>query len=849
MVASTNPTTDAVNVPLNQVISATFNEKINASTITQASFTLQSNQSTAKIAGTVSYDDATSTLKFAPALPLIINTTYTGTVSSSIKDPMGNAMQADYIWSFSTGATIAPLVISTDPANNATNVIRNKIVAITFNGPMDPTTINNATFTLKQGNNVVTGSISYQGNAAYFQPSALLNPNALYTATMSAGAKNMAGTSIPNDYVWTFTTGSAIAAPTVVLTDPAPTSTDVAINKPVTASFNTAMDPSTINGTTFTLKENNVLVVGTVSYSGVMATFTPSTNLLAGTFYTATVTTGAKNLAGIPMANNYVWTFTTSQSTSPTVILADPANNSTGVSLNKTERATFSMAMDPATINSTTFTLKQGNNPIPGAVSYSGTTAVFSPAANLLPNTLYNATITTGAKNIAGTPLANNYVWSFTTGSTIAPTVTQADPANNSTGVSLNKKESATFSMAMDPTTINSNTLILKQGNNPVTGSVSYSGNTAVFSPSLNLLPNTIYTVTVTTGAKNLAGVPLANNYVWSFTTGSPSGPSVTSTDPANKETGVALNKVISASFNTAMDPLTITSATFTVKQGTTSVSGSVSYSGTKASFTPSANLLSDNTYTATITTGAKDMSGNPLANDYIWTFSTMAHTGPQAPDLKSVERFGIIAGTGITNNAGFSVIHDMDVGIYPGVRASVTGFPPATIVNGAIYASDDLLPVGVAAMLKQAKLDLTNAYLSAEGASSPAPATVSGDQGGKTLAPGIYKSTSTLGISSGDLTLDAKGDINAVWIFQIASGFTTKGGAGGNVILTGGAQAANVYWQVGSSATIGDNTIFKGNILAYTSITMNSGSTATGRMLTINAAVTLTDTNFIYKP
>jgi hypothetical protein len=165
------------------------------------------------------------------------------------------------------------------------------------------------------------------------------------------------------------------------------------------------------------------------------------------------------------------------------------------------------------------------------------------------------------------------------------------------------------------------------------------------------------------------------------------------------------------------------------------------------------------------------------------------------------------------------------------------------------MYASDDIAPPGVAAMLTQAKQDLTDAYLFLEGATAPAPATVAGDQGGLTLAPGIYKSTSTLLVQSGDLTLDAQGDANAVWIFQIASDFTTVGGAGGNILLIGGAQAKNVYWQVGSSATIGDNTQFKGNILALTSITMNANAIAIGRMLARNGAVVMTSTNIIEKP
>lgn len=216
--------------------------------------------------------------------------------------------------------------------------------------------------------------------------------------------------------------------------------------------------------------------------------------------------------------------------------------------------------------------------------------------------------------------------------------------------------------------------------------------------------------------------------------------------------------------------------------------------------------------------------------------------------DLKTAARFGILSGVGISS-AGSSIINDMDVGISPGLRAAITGFPPASVVNGATYAPDDVAPSGTADMLIQAKQDLTDAYIVAEAANTPTPVIVSGDLGGQTLIPGIYKSTSTLGIQSGNLTLDAQGNTNAFWVFQIATEFTSVGGAGGNILLTNGAQAKNVFWQVGTSATIGDNTSFKGNILALTSITMNSGANAEGRMLARNGAVVLTSTNIINKP
>jgi Ice-binding-like/Bacterial Ig-like domain len=743
--------------------------------------------------------------------------------------------------------SVCPLVLSTDPADLATNVALNKVITVNFNEVMNPATITQASFTIT-GATPVLGTITYSGSTATFTPSVPLAINTTYTGRVTTAVKDENGNALQTDYVWTFSTGATLS-PVVITTDPLSNATGVPLNKTITATFNMAMDPLTLNATTFTVKQGLAAVAGVVTCNGNTAYFTPTLPLTMNTVYTATITTGAKNTAGTPLANNYVWTFTTGTLTAPTVIATDPVNNATSVVLNKVISATFSEAMNPLTINATSFTLMQGAIIIPGTVTYSGNTAYFTPTISLLPGSVFTATITTGARNVAGTPLANNYVWTFTTGTAIAPAVISTDPADNATGVALNKTVTATFNMAMDPLTINSTTFTVKQGATTVPGTVTYSGSTASFNSTLPFTANTIYTATITTGAKNVAGTPLANNYTWTFTTGTNLAPTVISTDPVNNALNVTLSKVITATFSMPMDPLTINFTTFSLNRGAIPVAGVVTYSGSTASFTPAVPLLINTTYTATITTGAKNVAGTPLASNYVWSFAT-GTTPVQGPvALATSARFAILSGTGVSNQAGQSEIHDLDVGIYPGVRSSVTGFPPAIIVNGAIYAADDIAPPGVPAMLLQAKTDLTNAYLAAEAAVSPAPVTVSGDQGGKTLAPGIYKSTSTLSIANGNLTLDAQGNANAFWIFQIASGFTTVGGAGGNIILTGGAQAKNVYWQTGSSATIGDYTSFQGNILALTSITMNSHATAVGRMLARNGAIVMTSTNIIIKP
>ena len=553
-------------------------------------------------------------------------------------------------------------------------------------------------------------------------------------------------------------------------------------------------------------------------------------------------------------------TFVPTVGVCPLVVSTDPANLATGVPLDKIISATFNEPMNPVTITPASFTLQGATkgpaSEITGTLTYNAldTTIRFTPTNKLTAGS-YTATVKSSVKDLAGNSLQADYVWTFSTGATISPTVISTDPANNATAVVLNKTVTATFSVPMDPLTLTTTTFSIKQGTAPIAGAVSYTGTTASFRPSANLLPGTIYTATITTGAKNVPGTAMVNNYVWTFTTGTITAPTVISTDPLNLATGVALNKVINAVFSMAMDPLTITTSSFTLMIGTTSVAGTVSYLGSTASFTPTGGLLTGNTYTATITTVAKNTAGIPIANDYVWSFSTGAAAGPMGVDLKSVARFGIIAGLGVSNQAGFSEIHDLDVGISPGPRTGIVGFPPGIIVNGAIYAADDIAPAGVPAMLTQAKQDLTDAYLFAANATAPAPTIIAGDQGGKTLAPGLYKSTSTLSIQLGNLTLDAQGDANAVWIFQIASDFTTFGGGpfpsptGGNVILTGNAQAKNVFWQVTSSAIIGDYTSFKGTILALTSITMGPYAKAEGRMLARNGSVVLTSTNIITKP
>ena len=543
-------------------------------------------------------------------------------------------------------------------------------------------------------------------------------------------------------------------------------------------------------------------------------------------------------------------TFQETTGVCPEVVRTTPFDGATSIPLDQLIQATFNTDLDPATINASVFKLEAGAA-VSGDFSYDSATRTmrFLPDSLLAENTTYRGTISRSIQDAKGNLMQQDYVWTFSTGDVLSPMIICADPVNNAANVVITKIVKVCFSEPMDSSTFGPNSFVLQEGNNAVPGTVSFKNEVAFFTPDLQLLNSTQYTATIRAGVMSISGYPLQFDYSWNFTTTDVLAPMVQATDPINLETGVPRAQVISATFSRVMDPLTILPTTFLLSDGTTMLSGQVAYSGNTASFTPDSLLRSGTTYTATITTGAMDLSGTPMDVPYEWEFTTVNPLGPGAVDLAGVARFGIIAGVGVSNQAGFSVINNLDVGIYPGVRSSVVGFPPAVVNNGAIYCADDLIPAGTNAMLQQAKLDLVAAYDFAAAASTPAPQTVSGDLGGTTLAPGIYTTASTLLIQSGDVTLDAQGDQNAVWIFQIASALTTVGGAGGNVILTGGAQAKNIYWQIGSSATIGDFTNFYGNVLALQSITMNSGAVATGRMLARNGAVVMSSGNTINKP
>ncbi len=610
------------------------------------------------------------------------------------------------------------------------------------------------------------------------------------------------------------TGGIAVLVPTVTAVAPVNNATGVPINTVVVAAFSTDMAATSITASSFTLACPTAAIAGSVTYSSAnrSATFTPSAALPSGVTCTATITTGAMDTQGVPLGSNFVWTFKTAlivDTTRPGVVFTVPASTTPGptpgVATNTAISAVFTEDISPATISANSFLV---TCPAPcvapsGSVSYvvGSRTAMFTPTAPLAAGTNYTVTITTAVTDLAGNALAGNQ-----------------------------------------------------------------------------------------------APLPGASNYVWTFLTSGPiaqANISVLSTNPAANASGVCTNATINATFSLPsglrLDPATVNSATFTVS-GPPPVPISVTAasvvvdgaSGRIATFTPLTALTAGTTYTATLKGGAsgvKDLAvpGNVLANDFVWTFTAngtcLPPVGPGPVSLGSASSFGTFGGSAGVTNQGLLTIINGDLGT-TAVSTAVTGFhdagPGCTYtetplnvgtVNGKIYtAAPPPTPAcpsegtattfAIATLARGDALAAYNALVAQPGGPDPG----AGNLGSLTLAPGTYTASSgSFLIRGGNLTLDAQGNANAVWVFQMATTLTV-GGPGAafpqSIILANGAQAKNVFWQVGSAATInaGGGGTMVGTIISQAGVAISTAGnvaivTLNGRALSLGASVTMVNT------
>ncbi len=800
-------------------------------------------------------------------------------------------------------AALAPTVTAVVPIQNSVGVpVNTRVISAAFSKPMDVSTMNTTNLSLAcPAGTPAVGTVAYSaiGNVATLTLTNNLPASTLCTGTVSTGAKDVGGNPLAAPFVWTFTTGAApdTTAPTVSSTFPIMNATSVAVNVAVTVAFSEPMDVLSITASNIRLAcPATVPITATVGYTvlGNVATLTPAASLPANTVCTGTVTTGVRDVRGNTMLLPYVWTFTTGaapDTAAPTVIATFPLANATAVPVNTIVTATFSEAMNPLTITTANVKLVcPGTVPVIGTVGYAvnGSVMTFLPLAPLPGSSVCTATISTGVRDVAGNAMVADFVWSFTTGvapDTTRPTVTAVVPRALAINVAVNTLVTASFSEPMNPLTITTSTMRLAcPALTPIIGTVGYAtiGNIATFTPIAPLPFNTVCTATVTSAVTDVAGNSMLVPFVWTFTTGASTdivAPTVISTVPGNGATGVGPDIPSRAIFSEPMDPLTMTPATFRLACPTNNLAGTVSYSvaANTVTFTPAANMPADTLCTATITTGVRDTAGNAMANNYVWTFRTQL-TPPPIPPFVSPINLGVAStyggfggNAGMTNQGIFTVINGsigttaastlitgfhstgpgciytetpLNIGLVTG--AINTAAPPPTV---ACPTEGTAVTFAAAAAARAAALVAYNQLVAAPGGPDPG----AGNLGGLTLAPGNYTAAGgTFMISGSDLTLDGQGNANATWIFQMAATLTVGGpGAPRNVILINGAQAKNVFWQVGTAATInaaGGGTMV-GTIIADVGniSTSTAGNvaivTVNGRLLSLLSSVTIVNT------
>ncbi|MCJ7553083.1 MAG: ice-binding family protein [Ignavibacteriaceae bacterium] len=637
----------------------------------------------------------------------------------------------------------------------------------------------------------------------------------------------------------------------------------------------------------------------------------------------------------------------------PTVISTNPINTAIDVPLNQIITATFSKKMDASTITTATFTLMQGTTFVSGTVGLVDSIATYTPSSNLTSNTVYTATITTGAKDREGNALVNNYVWRFTTGTTSSTyTVTlSSNPVAGGTtsgGGTFNSGSSVTVTATPNSGYTFTN---WTEGGNEVSTNANYQftivGNRTLVANFAS--PSLTYTVTLSSnpvaGGTTSGGgtfnsgssvtVTATPNSGYTFTNWTEGGIELTTN--ANYQFTIVGNRALVANFEVGTTTYTVTLSSNPTAGGTTSGGGTFN-SGSSVTVTATANsgytftnwiedgteVSTDSSYTFIITedrtlvanfvvpvlTYTVTLSSNPVAGGTTsgggtfnsgssvtvtatpnsgYTFTNWTEGGIEVStnanyqftlveditlvanfdlsgiiiDLGSAATFGGIGGTaGMTNQGIFTVVNG-NIGT-TAASTLITGFhdtggnvyteTPLNVgaVNGVINCAPP--PPGTAekfAIAQQALLDATTAfnYLAGlPGGSDPG----AGELGGLVLAPGTYTSgAGTFDITSGDLTLDAQGDPNAIWVFQMASSLTVGlAGQPRSIILVNGAQSNNIFWQVGSAATIngaGGGTM-EGTIISYSGVTFSTADVVTlttlnGRALSLIGSVTLVNT------
>ena len=684
---------------------------------------------------------------------------------------------------------LCPVVVSTDPMDKAVDVALDKLISITFNTAMSAATINSSTFTIKQGATSVAGVIAPTANAAVFtfKPDVALLPFIKYTGTVTTGAKDTLRTAMEADYIWTFTT-----IPQVTLSSN-PTTGGTTSGAGTFAQSSLVTVTATPNaGFTFT----NWTVNGTPVSTSASYQFTLNGNIAL-----------VANFTAIPIGQFFVNLISSPPAGGTTTGAGSyPAGSS--VTATATANAGFTFVewtengVRVSTSTSIQFTLNANRT--------------FTANFRAIPASQF-AVVLSSNPPAGGT---TNGEGAFPSGSSVTvkatPSVgyTFTNWTDKASGAVLSTSDSYTFTLTSNRALVANFTL------NTYTLTVNAVNGTVAKNPDL---PRYNHGTTVVLTATPSPG------FVFSSWSGDAAGSANPLTVTMDKD------KIITANF---------TAITFTLT--VTAVNGKVVKNPDQPNYNSGSTVLltanADPGYTFTSWSVDATGSANPLTvlmdkNKNITANFTLIPpvppgppVGPLLPTLGGAGNFVMLSESGITNVPQSAITGN--IGVHPISGAAITGLTCPEVV-GLIYTNDAAGPACRTidpVLLDKAVNDMRTAYTNTNNLITPAPINEqsAGNLSGQTLAPGLYKWSTGVSITTG-ITL--AGGANDTWVFQIAGDLIVNNSA--IITLSGGAQAKNIVWVVaGSKVTLGTDADFKGTVLAKNLIALNTGAKVTGRLL-----------------
>ena len=607
------------------------------------------------VAGTIAVSSGNTVITFTPLAPwapsTVANNSYVYVYVSGVTDPEGNsASTSTYFYTPVTTPVVTPLTLSSvTPANGATGVGQNAVVAVTFSHSVNPATVTGTTLALFAGDTNLGASITMSADNLTAVLTVTLPVSSTITVIATPAIADLSGNALTGNLTSQFTTGATppSTGPSIVTMRPGSGATSVPASTVITLFANAPLNASTLTGGVH-VSQNGVLVSGVVNAigNGTSIEFVPNGSLTSGAFIEVNVDQTVTDQYGNPLTAFY-GSFTVAgnaTTTAPVVVATSPTYSEQGVPLNASVFVQFSQALNSATVSSSTAYLTDQNGsvvPSTTALLTSGNTIQITPSSNLTAgtsptSTYYYINVTTGVQDASGVGLASAYQGYFYTGTgtdATPPTVLGVAPPNNQQNVGLNGLVVVTFSKPMNPITVNSTTVSLSYGTSstviPATISFNSTVTQATFTPTAPLPPSATITVAITNGVQDLAGnaVTAQSTTFKTATAANTVGPTITVTPP-NAATNVPTNSVVVIQFSEPVNAQTV-SPNYNYLYDSTSgqtipANLTVSADGLTATLTPT-GPLPVGTLISVYSSYAQDLSGN-IKFLLLWVLCVLFH-------------------------------------------------------------------------------------------------------------------------------------------------------------------------------------------------------------------------------